>query len=163
MFAPLLLVACGEGAAPTEETAAAVNGLQAGQWEVTSEVSGFRQADEGQPKIDTPVGTTASASLCVGEETRPPTEIFSGEGYSCQYGNFYMRNGRINITLNCTREGLSGNIGMTVDGRFQADSFEADRNIRTTLVTDGDVVIDAALTGRRTGDCPAEADAEAEG
>ncbi len=163
MLAPLLLASCGEGEGVVENKAEAAKGLSAGQWEVTSEVTAFRAADEGAPKIDTPAGTTATESICVPEGERPPTQIFSGEGYDCQYSNYYARRGRMNITMNCSREGMSGNIAMAVDGKFDAESFEVSREVTTYFTTDGDVQATATVTGRRTGECaPQDEGAEAE-
>jgi hypothetical protein len=59
----------------------------------------------------------------------------------------------VNLTLNCSRPGLQGDIPMTIDGTFQADSVDFHRNLRSALSTDGDVEIDAHVTGRHTGAC----------
>ncbi len=155
---PLAFVtACG-GEAETNDAASTATTIVAGQWELTSEVSDFRAVDQGQPKIDTPTGTRATNSVCVGADTRPPTALFAGDGYACEYGAYYVRNGRINVTLACTREGLSGSIPISAEGRITDEGIEFNRTIRTVLASDGDVEITAAVTGRRTGDCVAEAD-----
>ena len=49
---------------------------------------------------------------------------------------------------------------MTVDGTFESGQLTYNRNIRTILASDGDVLINHRVTGRRTGDCAAEAPAE---
>lgn len=157
---PLLFVAsCGDGAAENK-AAPAVAAPSPGQWELTSQVTRFRKADQGAARIDTPVGTRATQSLCVAAGGRLPTEMFSGDGFACGYGNYYVRNGRANVTLNCRREGLTGEIPMTVDGTFGADSIALHRNLRTVLTSDGDVEIDADVTGRRTGACTPAAASE---
>lgn len=154
---PLLFVtACGSGEAETNEAepiAAAPSTIDAGLWELASEVTRFRATDEGRPRIDTPVGTRATNSVCVGADTRPATAFFAGEGYVCNYGAYYVRNGRVNVTLSCAREGLSGTIPISVEGRLSEAGVEFTRTIRTMLATDGDVEIAATVTGRRTGDC----------
>lgn len=153
MFLPLLLLsACGSGAAEKNEAAPAPARIADGQWELTSEVTAFRTVDDGAPRIDAPVGTRATASVCVAGD-RPPPEFFAGDDYDCSFGDYYVRGGRINVTLNCTREGLSGQIPMTIDGRFTGDTAEFTRDIRTVLSSDGDVEVTASVTGRRTGDC----------
>lgn len=159
---PIVFVAaCGE--APAENKAEAVAASFApGQWELTSEVTGLRQADRGSPQINTPAGTRTTQSLCVGADHQVQTAFFAGEGYRCTYGTYYVRNGRVNLTLACTREGLTGNITMAAEGTFQADSVEFRRNLRTILTGDGDVEIDSRVTGRRTGDCTPDA-GESEG
>jgi hypothetical protein len=160
---PLLLVAsCGGG--PAENKAApAAEAPMPGQWILASQVTRFRNADQGAPKIATPVGTRATQNLCVAPGARLPTELFSGEGFTCTYGTYYARAGRVNLTLNCRREGLSGEIPMTVDGTFTADSITLHRNLRTILSSEGDVEIDADITGHRTGACtPAPAGGESQ-
>jgi hypothetical protein len=150
---PLLFVAaCGES--PTENKAApAAEAPTPGQWTLASQVTRFRNADQGHARIDTPVGTRATQNLCIAPGARLPTELFSGDGFTCTYGTYYARAGRVNLTLNCRREGLSGDIPMTVDGTFTADSITLHRNLRTILSGDGDVEIDDDINGHRTGAC----------
>ena len=156
LMAFVCVAGCGE--APAENKTERAASLAPGQWELTSEVTAFRQTDRGRPSINTPVGTRTTASLCVGAGSELPTAFFAGEGYRCAYGtgSYYVHGGRINVTLACTREGLIGNITMSADGTFQANSAEFRRNLRTILVADGDVEIESRVTGRRTGDCTPE-------
>ncbi len=156
---PLLFVAaCGGGEAETNDAAPATMAasLDAGLWELTAEVASFRSTDEGRPRIDMPVGTRATNNACVGAGTRPPTAFFAGEGFLCNYGAYYVRNGRINVTLSCAREGLSGTIPISIEGRIDSEGVEFTRTIRSMLATDGDVEIAANVIGRRTGDCTPE-------
>lgn len=153
---PLALVAaCGGGGAEENKAAPRAASLAAGQWELASEVTTFRTVDQGAPKIDTPVGTRATQSVCVAGG-RPPSALFAGEGYRCNFDNYYARNGRLNVTLQCAREGLSGSIAMSIDGNFEDGTLEFDRDIRTILASDGDVEIVEHVTGRRTGECTPE-------
>jgi hypothetical protein len=154
---PIILAAsCGETPAENKAQPAAAQ-LPAGQWELSSEVTSFAKADTEAPRINTPVGTRTTNSVCVAEGHQVPSAFFAGEGYRCTYGNYYARNGRVNVTLTCHRDGLAGDIMMSADGTYQGDGVEFRRNIRTNLTTEGDSVIDARVTGRRTGDCPAGA------
>lgn len=157
---PFILVAsCGE--APVENKAQpAAAQLPAGQWELTSEVTALTKADTEAPRINTPAGTRATNSVCAAEGHEVPTAFFAGEGYSCTYGTYYARNGRVNVTLSCRRDGLAGPITMTAEGTYQGDTVEFTRNLRTNLTTQGDAVIDARVTGRRTGQCTPQAAAE---
>jgi hypothetical protein len=155
----LLVAACGE--APAENKAApAAAAPSPGQWELTTEVTRFTKADQGTPRIDTPAGTRTTARVCVGPGDQLPSAFFAGENFTCTYPTYYVRGGRINLTLNCRREGLSGDIPMTVNGTFTGDSAEYTRNTRTVLVSDGDVEIDARVAARRTGDCTPAAASE---
>ena len=148
--------ACGGGEAEQNKTATKAASLAAGQWELTSEVTAFSVVDGGTAQIDTPVGTRETHSVCVGGG-RPPSALFAGEGYRCRYDNYYGRNGRVNATMMCSREGLSGSIPITADGQFTADTHDYTRDLRTALSGDGDVQITARVTGRRTGDCTPQA------
>ena len=155
----LVVAACGSGDGGAEQNkagAAKAASLAAGQWELTSEVTAFNTVDQGRPKIDTPVGTRVTESVCVGAG-RPPSELFSGSGYDCRYDNYYGRNGRLNATMLCSLEDQAGHIPMTADGQFGADTLEYSRDTRTSFAGDGDVQITTRVTGRRTGDCPPEA------
>jgi hypothetical protein len=159
MRALLLIALLGAAASCSDDTAqnkaaAVVAAPPPGQWELASQVTRFAKTDQGTtPRIDTPVGTRATQNVCIGAGDRLPTELFSGDGFTCTYGNYYVRNGTANATLTCQREGLTGNILMTVDGTFGADRISLHRNVRTILTTDGDVQFEMDVTGRRTGAC----------
>ena len=152
---PLLLVAsCGDGAAENKAiSAAAADTPATGQWALTAQVTRFHKADQGTARIDTPVGSSAAQNLCVAPGARLPTEMFSGDGFTCGYSSYYVRGGHANVGLNCHREGLTGDILMTVDGTFDANGANLHRSLRTILSGDGDVEIDANVTGHRTGAC----------
>jgi hypothetical protein len=152
---PLLLVAsCGDGAAENKAAAtAAADTPAAGQWALTSQVTRFHKADQGTARIDTPVGSSATQNLCVAPGARLPTLLFSGDDFTCSYSSYYVRGGHANVSLNCHREGLTGDILMTVDGTFDAHSVNLHRSLRTILSGDGDVELDATVTGHQTGAC----------
>jgi hypothetical protein len=159
LIALLAVASCGDDPAQNK-AAPAVASPSPGQWELTSQVTRFVKADQGAARIDTPVGTRATQSLCVAPGARMPSELFSGEGFTCSYATYYVRNGHASATLNCRRAGLSGDIPMTVDGTFEADRISLHRNLRTVLAGDGDVQIEADVTGRRTGACTPAAASE---
>jgi hypothetical protein len=151
----ILAASCGETA--TENKAQPSAALPpAGQWELTSEVTSLAKVDTEAPRINTPAGTRATNSVCVREGHQIPSAFFAGEGYRCTYGTYYARNGRLNVTLSCHRDGLQGGLTMSAEGTYQGDTAEFRRNLRTNLTTEGDAVIDSRVTARRTGDCPAE-------
>ena len=152
------LAACGGAAEQNKAAAERPASLPPGQWELTSQVTAFQAVDQGRPKIDTPVGTRATESVCVGA-SRPPSALFAGAGYLCRYDTYYGRRGRVTAAMLCSREGLDGSIPITASGTFTADSLEYTRELRTSFAGDGDVAISSRVTGRRTGDCtPAAAE-----
>jgi hypothetical protein len=147
------LAACGGGETKNQGKAKAQS-LEPGQYEVTAEVTQFRAADEGTPKIDTPVGTRTTRSVCVPAGGTLPPDLFADEGFACESaGSSYARGGTMNLQTRCTREGLSGSTSYSVNGTFEAQSFEAERQLSTLLNGDGDVVVTSRVQGRRTGEC----------
>ncbi|TMJ15432.1 MAG: DUF3617 family protein [Alphaproteobacteria bacterium] len=161
-----LVAACSDGAGDGGDQAAAAEPpatFPAGQWDVTSEVTAFRQADKGAPKIKFAVGDKATNSACVAasEGQKPNPALFLGEGYQCSYQTAYARKGMVNETLSCTRKGLEGAVMANVEGHYTADSFDGTATTSTSLYTDGDVVFTRKLSARRTGECQAAAPAAA--
>lgn len=149
------LAACGDGATENKAKGKAER-LQPGQYEVTAEVTNFKAADQGKPKIETKQGDSTTRSVCVPEGAAPPAELFTDEGFTCRSGgDLRVRNGSINANLDCTGTGLSGQVGYAVTGTFDGESFEAERQLKTRLTTDGDVEIASTIRGRRTGECTA--------
>ena len=165
VIACVLLAGCDAGSPPPKQAEAPkAQALAAGQWETVAEVTDFTTMDAGSPAIDTPKGTKISNSVCVaaGEEKQPPALLLAGgPGYTCKYGNHYMSGGTLNSELDCTREGVRGQVMMGVDGSYTADTIEANQSITTYLPGTGDVRIAAKVTGRRVGECGAAAPAKA--
>jgi hypothetical protein len=157
----LLAAACSGGSeAPKQEEAAAATQLDAGQWELTTEVTQFAKADQGTPKIDAAVGTKETRAVCIeaADAKKPQPIVFGAEKDECTYGDFYMSSGRLSATVNCNRPGLSGNVATRADVDFKAKTLEGTLSTTTYLTTDGDVRITRKLTGRHTGQCmPQEA------
>lgn len=160
------LAACGgEEQKAKAPKAAAAKALDAGQWQSRLEVTAFRKADEGRPRINMPVGTKADAGTCITAEnaTRPPPVLFLGPEYEdCAWGSdFYMRGGRIMGSMICQRDGV-GEVPAMINVNYTATSFEGEIDIVTRLPTDGDVVIHGTLQGSRTAAaCTAATDAGA--
>ncbi len=149
------LAACGGGEAENKAKGKAER-LQPGQYEVTAEVTNFKAADKGIPKINTKQGDSTTRSVCVPEGGTPPAELFTDEAFTCRgSSDVFVRNGSINGSIDCTGTGLSGQVAYSITGRFTEDSFEAERELKTRLTTDGDVEIASTLRGRRTGECSA--------
>src|SRR3954471_16005121 len=103
LIALLGAASCGDDSAQNK-AAAVVATPPAGQWELATQVTRFTATDNGMPRINTPVGTRAAESVCVGASGQLPTTLFSGDGFTCSYGNYYVRNGTANATLTCRRE-----------------------------------------------------------
>jgi hypothetical protein len=160
-----LLAACSDGGGENK-AAEAADALQAGQWEVQSEVSDFRSADKATPALKAAAGDKSSASACIeaGKEDEPPAAMFAGVGYQCDYKDRYISGGRINLSLECEREALEGKVMVSVTGTYTADGFEGTSTATSFLPGDGDFVMNSKIAGRRTGpSCAAPADADKKG
>lgn len=161
MIVPLCLLASCSGGEEKKAEEAVPTTLPAGQWETDFEVTKFASADKTTPAFDAKVGDKETTPACIpAGATEPPAGLFAGEGYECTYKSNYVRNGRINASLNCKREGVIGDIMMSVDGSFKADSFEGTVSTTTYLPGDGDFAMDRKLKGRKTGEACAPAPAE---
>lgn len=154
----LATAACSEAppAAKTEEAPAAAPA--AGQWELTREITRFQKMDTGVPKIPGKVGDKATLLVCLAAANAetPPPELLTGlDDANCTQDSLYLARGRVRASYACSPKGLGGKMYLSSDGTFTADTLTLTLDRATQLPTDGDVKIDEALTGRRTGDCAA--------
>jgi len=158
-----LLGACGgegDGKKTAEAQAATV---EAGQWETSFEVTAFRSTDKTPPAVKAAVGDKESGPTCIpaGGEASPPGELFAGPGYQCQTQSSYIRNGRINVSLKCSRSGINGDIMQTVQGSYTGTTFEGTVDTLSYLTGPGDFAMARKFSGRKTGgSCAAPGAAE---
>ncbi len=149
---PLCLAAACSGASE-EKKAEQADALQPGQWEISSEVSDFRSTDKATPALKASAGDKTAAQACIeaGKEEEPPAEMFAGAGYECEYRDRYISGGRINLSLECGREALEGQVMVSVQGTYKGDSFEGTSTATSFLPGDGDFVMNSKISGKRTG------------
>src|SRR3712207_2822335 len=153
-IALLALAACSEGAAPENKAADTANlRLEAGQWELASEVQSASPRDEGPPALNAEPGTKSSASGCVAEaeRKRPPPALLAATSDACEYRDFYMSSGRINATMVCRRPGISGELRHSVNGTYTADEINGQIDTDTYIDGPGDMAFTSKVTGRRIG------------
>jgi hypothetical protein len=153
ILVPLCLLAACSGGGGENKAEQAADALQAGQWEVSSEVSDFRSTDKSAPALKAAVGEKSAALACIeaGKEKEPPAALFAGAGYECEYKDRYVSGGRLNLSLECGRHGLQGKVGISVQGSFTGDSFEGTTTATSFLPGEGDFVMNSKIGGRRTG------------
>jgi hypothetical protein len=167
IIVPLCLAAAAcSGGGEEKKAAQAADSLQAGQWEISSEVADFRSTDKATPALKAVAGDKSSAAGCIeaGKEDEPPAEMFAGVGYECEYKDRYMSGGRINLSLECEREALEGMVMVGVQGTYTGESFEGTATATSFLPGEGDFVMNSKISGRRTGPtCAAPAAGEAKG
>lgn len=153
----LVLAGCsGETPANQSATAEAPPAtIPAGEYEVTTTVASFRSTDGATPIVQVKQGDTTTSRVCVGADGAPPPEAFAAKGDVCTSQNAYVRNGRMNLTLSCKREGVAGNIMTEVNGSFTADSMKGAATTITSLSGTGDYDLRQDFTARRVGECSA--------
>ncbi|HYI41639.1 MAG TPA: DUF3617 family protein [Allosphingosinicella sp.] len=150
---PLCLAAACSSGGEEKKAAEAADAMQAGQWEISTEVSDFRSTDKATPALKASAGDKAAAPACIeaGEEDKPPAEMFAGVGYECDYKDRYISGGRINLSLECEREALEGKVMVSVQGTYKGESFEGTATATSFLPGDGDFSMNSKIVGRRTG------------
>ena len=106
----LALISCSEKPAPVEETAASLSG---GLYELSAEVTELTAADKGAPATKLKLGDKQLIKACVAADGKPAPELLAEDGDECNVQDSYVRNGRINTQLKCTRKGIdrAGNAG----------------------------------------------------
>ena len=102
-----------------------------------------------------PTGTTTA---CVAADNAIDPALFAEDGDSCTIGNPYVRNGRLQMDLTCSREGADGQVRQSVSGTFTADSLEAEVSSTTYLSGYGDYAMTRTFTAKRLGECPPAAE-----
>jgi hypothetical protein len=156
----LLLAGCGGEEAPVQNTAAAAPAkLTPGRYEMTATVASFRSTDGKTPVVSAKQGDKISTSGCVGADGAPPAELFAAKGDQCTVQNPYVRNGRMNLTLDCTRTGTPGKIMAEVNGSFTADGLSGTASTTSFIQGPGDYELRTDIAGRRVGECSAGAPA----
>jgi hypothetical protein len=138
----LALAACGSADAPKQAEATPAK-LPAGTYEVTA---------------------TVKTLGCVGKDGLPAPELLAAKGDSCSLQNPYVRNGRMNVTLDCQRKG-QGQVMAMLDGKYGADNFSGTLNSSSSFVGPGDYKLVEEITARKISDqctaAPATAPAKA--
>ena len=80
--------------------------------------------------------------------------LFAEDGDTCTVGNPYLRNGRMQMDLTCTRKGQVGQVRHSVSGTFTADSIDAEVSTTTYLSGYGDYAMSRTFKAKRLGECP---------
>ena len=155
-----LLAACSGDSATEAKPETRAEALKPGEYEVSDKVDEVRSTDNTTPATAMKVAAAGEASptsrICVGADGAIDPKIFAEAGDKCTETGSYMRGGRLSFQFNCNRSGKGG-LSQLVDGKFTADSFEAQVISSTSFSGPGDYSLTRTVTGKRVGDCPAEA------
>lgn len=152
-----LAASCGsESTEPPKPAATKAAALQPGEYEVAGTVKEVRSTDNSTPATPLKAGASLTAvRACVAADGKLDHKLLSeNPGDTCKEDTAFVRNGRLNVQLNCQRSGKGG-IMQLANGTFKADSFEAEVLSSTFFGGTGDYSATRTLTGKRVGDCPA--------
>jgi hypothetical protein len=162
--AAIFVTACSNDAAPAAAKPQDVTptvlkgGLYEGSWKVASVQSVDRSAPATKLKLD----SSGSAHGCVTADGTIDAALFAEDGDTCKIANPYIRNGRIDMDLTCTRKGQSGEVRQSVSGTFTTDALDAEVSTTTYLSGTGDYAMTRSVSAKRVGECSAAPAAAAE-
>lgn len=175
---PLTLAACGgdevsmTNASPAEvaKKVDAAGGMRfkPGKWEMTIQtVSVDIPGLEGEMKkqmSDMMLKKVQAHTSCITKKQAesPPAEVIARSQGRCKYENFQMDGGKIDGTLVCPAQGMSGAMKMRVVGTFDDESFAIDNDMEATAQGGPAMKIKAKSSGKRIGDCTAEEEKKAD-
>ena len=149
-----LLAGCGEEPKADNGSEQVPAALNPGEYEVTTLVESLRSTDQTEPATKAKAdGKAYSHRACVSSDGSVEPAMFSEAGDECRIDNAYARNGRLTLSLSCSRPGAPGTVAQSISGTFSADAFEATVQTSTYLTGAGDYAMTRKMTGKRLGDC----------
>ncbi|MBB3764514.1 DUF3617 domain-containing protein [Sphingomicrobium lutaoense] len=164
VLAGLGVAACDGAPAPASEENAPKQKaelLEPGLYEVSVTVDKLASADGAEPATPLEAGQELTKQVCVASEGISTPALYAEGDDDCALRNPYVRPGRFQSDLRCTRSGVSGQVNLSANGTYEAESFETDVRTLTALASTGDYAMSRTVTGRRVGDCPTEGDESA--
>jgi hypothetical protein len=151
--AAVMLAGCSEEA-PVENPQEDAAALAPGQYQATWKVSALRSMDRSTPLTNLKANATGTTTACVSADGTVDPALFAEDGDTCTVSQPYVRNGRMSLSLACTRKGQAGEVRQSVTGTFKADSLEAEVGTTTYLSGVGDYAMTRTFSARRIAECP---------
>lgn len=146
----LLAAACGDDA-PREAAKPVPATLPPGQYEVTATVTSLASTDKSPLPTFAKEGDRIVSQGCVGADGLPQPELLAAKGDVCQLQNPYVRAGRMNFQLDCSRQG-QGKIMVDVTGNYTADGFTGSLTANSFFAGAGDYRLVEELSARKIAD-----------
>jgi hypothetical protein len=160
--AAALLAGCGEEAPVANEPEVAAS-LEPGQYQADWKVASLRIVDKNKTAAtNLNQDATGTTTACIAKDNAIDPALFAEDGDTCSIGNPYVRNGRLQMDMTCTRKGQEGQVRQSVSGTFTADSLDAEVSTTTYLSGFGDYAMSRNFTAKRLGECPPAAEQPAE-
>jgi hypothetical protein len=150
----ILLAACGGDEPEKPKEIAPPASFPAGEWEVTTVTESLKSTDGSTPRTTHSVGATKVAKVCAAPGPKPDPALFAEAGDTCTAATAYARDGRVNLVYNCERPGR-GKVATTIDGNYDAKSFEVAIAVGSYFAADGDYSMTQRVKGKRLGECAA--------
>ena len=153
--AAAMLGGCSGGGEQPKAKEGKAAALQPGEYEVAVKVDAIRSTDNSTPDIAAKAGDAMPPQrTCIPADGKLDPKLFTAAGDSCTEQSNFVRRGRISIQYQCNRGG-KGPVTELVDGRFKADSFDANVTTQTYFSGTGDYEMVRNFKGRRVGECSA--------
>ena len=154
--AAAMLAGCGGGEAPVKnDTEAEAASIAPGQYQADWKVASLRIIDKNKTAAtNLKQDATGTTTACVATDGTIDPALFAEDGDTCKAANPYVRNGRLQIDLTCTRKGVSGQVRQSVSGTFNAKGIDAEVSTTTYLSGFGDYAMSRTFTAKRLGECP---------
>ena len=146
----VLLAGCSEEA-PRKAAAAIPATLPPGQYEVSATVTTLASTDKTPLPTFAKQGETIKTQGCVGADGLPAPELLAAKGDVCQLQNPYVRSGRLNFQLDCTRKG-QGKVMGDMMGKYTAEGFTGTLTATSYFPGPGDYKMVEGITARKVAD-----------
>lgn len=150
-FGTIALAACGGGEVEAPKKAEVPTKLPAGTYEVTATVKSLASTDKTPVPTFAKVGDVIKSQGCVGADGLPAPELLAAKGDVCELQNPYVRGGRMNVTLDCTRKG-QGKVMTLLNGNYTADGFTGELTANSSFSGPGDYKLVEEITARKVSD-----------
>lgn len=149
-----LLAGCGQEPPVDNGSEQVPAALNPGDYEVTTLVESLRSTDHTTPATKAKAdGKAVTNRACIASDGTVEPAMFSEPGDECRIGNVYARNGRLTLSLSCTRPGAPGMVAQSVSGTFSSDGFDTTVQTATYFTGAGDYAMVRKMTGKRVADC----------
>jgi hypothetical protein len=162
----LLLAGCQQASDTSTNKAemprtAAAQAFTPGEWATTSQIIEMDIPGMPEEMRKANVGQVNSFTSCMTPEMarKPDANFFTNNAGTtdCKGKRFDMAGGQLKAAMVCTDRNTPGEMRLTIDGSYTADSYQATSVMQRSDGPGGTVMkVTAKTSARRTGDCKAK-------